>query len=116
MPIVANPSTHSYLDALEEVITDVIAPAASQIDRAAAFPRAGIDALGRAGLLGLVSALDVGGQGQAQRAAAMAVERLAKECGSTAMIVCMHYAGAAVIEAHGPRETREAIAAGRRRR
>lgn len=113
MPIVANPSTHSYLDALEEVITDVIAPAASQIDRAAAFPRAGIDALGRAGLLGLVSALDVGGQGQAQRAAAMAVERLAKECGSTAMIVCMHYAGAAVIEAHGPRETREAIAAGR---
>ena len=29
------------------------------------------------------------------------------------MVVCMHYAGAAVIEAHGPREVREAVAAGR---
>jgi alkylation response protein AidB-like acyl-CoA dehydrogenase len=51
--------------------------------------------------------------GQAHRAAALAVERLARECASTAMIVCMHFAGTAVIEAHGPREVREAIAAGR---
>jgi alkylation response protein AidB-like acyl-CoA dehydrogenase len=29
------------------------------------------------------------------------------------MVVCMHYAAAAVIEAHGPRDIREAIAAGR---
>jgi alkylation response protein AidB-like acyl-CoA dehydrogenase len=29
------------------------------------------------------------------------------------MVVCMHYAATAVIEAHGPREIREAIAAGR---
>jgi alkylation response protein AidB-like acyl-CoA dehydrogenase len=29
------------------------------------------------------------------------------------MVLCMHYAGTAVIETHGPREVREAIAAGR---
>ena len=29
------------------------------------------------------------------------------------MVICMHYAGAAVIEAHGPRDVRAAIAAGR---
>jgi alkylation response protein AidB-like acyl-CoA dehydrogenase len=51
--------------------------------------------------------------GQGPRAAALVVERLAAACGSTAMIVCMHYAATAVIEAHGPRAVREAIAAGR---
>jgi alkylation response protein AidB-like acyl-CoA dehydrogenase len=40
------------------------------------------------------------------------VERLARVCGSTAMVVCMHYAATAVIEKHGPREVRTAIAAG----
>src|SRR5919202_5202466 len=29
------------------------------------------------------------------------------------MVICMHFAGTAVIEAHGPRDVREAIAAGR---
>jgi alkylation response protein AidB-like acyl-CoA dehydrogenase len=103
----------SYLDALEPIIADVVAPAAAEIDRTGAFPRAALDALGQTGLLGLISATEVGGQGHAQRAATLVVERLAHECASTAMVVCMHYAGAAVIEAHGPRDVREAIAAGR---
>ena len=102
-----------YLDALEDVINDVVAPAAVEIDRTAAFPRAAVDALGHAGLLGLVSAAEVGGQAQGPRAAALVVERLARECGSTAMVICMHFAGTAVIERHGPRDVREAIAAGR---
>jgi alkylation response protein AidB-like acyl-CoA dehydrogenase len=40
------------------------------------------------------------------------VERLARSCASTAMVVCMHYAASAVIEVHGPEVTRRAIAAG----
>jgi alkylation response protein AidB-like acyl-CoA dehydrogenase len=102
-----------YLTALEQVIVEVVAPAAAEIDQTGAFPRVALDALGQAGLLGLISATEVGGQGQAHRAATLVVERLARECASTAMVVCMHYAGAAVIEAHGPRDLREAIAAGR---
>jgi alkylation response protein AidB-like acyl-CoA dehydrogenase len=61
----------------------------------------------------LISATEVGGQGQAHRAAALVVERLAQACASTAMVVCMHYAGTAVIEAQGPLDIRTAIAAGR---
>jgi alkylation response protein AidB-like acyl-CoA dehydrogenase len=102
-----------YLRALELVIEDIVAPAAADIDQTGAFPHAALDALGAAGLLGLISATEVGGQGQAHRAATLVIERLARDCASTAMVVCMHYAGAAVIEAHGSRDIREAIAAGR---
>jgi len=105
--------THAYLDALDTIIADVIAPHAVEVDRAGLFPRAALDALGAAGLLGLISASEVGGLGYGHRAAALAVERIAHHCASTAMVVCMHYAAAAVIEAHGPRTDREAIAAGR---
>lgn len=100
------------LDALDEIIGEIIAPAAEEIDRTGAFPQAALRSLGEAGLLGLISSGEVGGLGQSQRAATMVVERLAAACASTAMVVCMHYAGTAVIEAHGPLEIREAIARG----
>lgn len=106
-------ATSSYFETLEQVITNVIAPAAFEIDRTGTFPRAALDALGQAGLLGLVSAKEVGGLGEAHRAATLVVEQIGKYCASTAMIVCMHYAATAVIEAHGPRAMREAIAAGK---
>jgi len=102
----------SYLDALAPVLSQVVEPAAVQVDRHGAFPRAAVDALGRAGLLGLCSAREVGGRGEGLRAAAEVVERLAGACGSTAMVVCMHYAATAVVEAHGPRPVREQVAAG----
>jgi alkylation response protein AidB-like acyl-CoA dehydrogenase len=103
----------SYLDAIERIAEDVIRPAAPRIDQAGEFPRTAMDTFGRAGLLGLISAPKVNGMGQGLRAAAQAVERVAQECASTAMVLCMHYAGTAVIEAHGPIEVRKAIAAGK---
>jgi alkylation response protein AidB-like acyl-CoA dehydrogenase len=71
-----------------------------------------VEALGQAGLLGALSAAEVGGQGRGLRAAAEVVERLAGACGSTAMVVLMHYAAVPLLEAHGPRQLREAIAGG----
>ena len=59
-------------------------------------------ALAAAGLLGAVSAPEVGGLGLGFRGAATIVGRLAQECGSTAMVVCMHYCGTAVLEALAP--------------
>ena len=53
----------TYLHTLETIVTNTIAPAAQATDRDSAFPRAAIQALGKAGLLGLVSAKDVGGMG-----------------------------------------------------
>ena len=65
-------------------------------------------------MLGLLSAKEVCGMGEAHRAATLVIERLAQECASTAMVLCMHYCGTAVIEgANGPRDVREAIAAGK---
>src|SRR5688572_14738609 len=102
----------SYIDAVEGVIRDVIAPAAQEVDKTGSFPSAGIAALGKAGLLGLLSSRDVGGQGEGLDAAAAVIERLAGACGSTAMVTLMHYAAVGVLEALGPREVREAVARG----
>jgi len=103
----------SYLDTLEPVLAEIIAPAAGEIDRTAAYPQAALDRLAQVGLLGLVSAKGVGGLGEGIRAATFVVEQIARYCASTALVVCMHYAATAVIEAHGPRAVREAIADGR---
>lgn len=109
----AEPQKKSFdPDTLDRIISETVAPAAEEIDRTGAFPREALKALGDAGLLGLVSSTEVGGLGESQRAAALVVERLATVCASTAMVVCMHYAGAAVIEAHGSQTVREAIARG----
>lgn len=102
-----------YLAVLEPVVADVVEPRAAEVDRTGAYPRDALDALGRTGLLGLVSATEVGGMGQGFRAASAVVQELSRHCGSTAMVVMMHYAATPLIEAHGPRNVREAIAAGR---
>ncbi|HZI38887.1 MAG TPA: acyl-CoA dehydrogenase family protein [Acidimicrobiia bacterium] len=104
-------STH--LEALERVITEVVAPAATAIDEAGTFPSAGVKALGEAGILGLTAGTDVGGGGGSMRDGAEVVLRLAATCGSTAMVVLMHYAATAAIEAHGPEDVRRAIGEGR---
>jgi alkylation response protein AidB-like acyl-CoA dehydrogenase len=109
----AEPCARAFdLRAVDEIIAGTVAPAAAEVDRDGAFPRAALDAFGRAGLLGLVSSREVGGLGESHRAAAQVVERVASACASTAMVLCMHYAGSAVVEAHGPREVREAVARG----
>lgn len=102
----------THLSTVDQIATEVVRAHATRIDQSGAFPREAMDALGRAGLLGLVSATAVGGLGLGPRAAALAVERIARECGSTAMVLCMHYAGTAVIETVGPENVRRDIASG----
>jgi isovaleryl-CoA dehydrogenase len=101
-----------YLDALGRVIDEVVAPEAQAVDEGQ-FPVKAVEALGQAGILGLTTAADLGGGGQGMRAAAEVVEALSGTCGSTAMVVLMHFAAAAIIEAHGPDEVRTEIGAGR---
>jgi alkylation response protein AidB-like acyl-CoA dehydrogenase len=98
---------------LDAIATGVIADNAEEVDRDGAFPRAAMDAIAAGGLYGLISAPEVGGLGYGPGAAAAAVERVARECGSTAMVLAMHYAGAAVIEKYGPEPVRRDIAAGK---
>lgn len=104
--------SESYLTRLDEVIAAEIAPNAVRTDVEGRYPEENLAALSSAGLLGLVSATEVGGGGQGPRAATEVVGRIAENCSSTAMIVCMHYAATAVVEAHGDDTVRRAIAAG----
>lgn len=101
----------TYQERLQGVIAAEVEPNAHQIDTEARFPLANIDALKQAGLLGLVSAEVVGGEGQGPAAAVAVVRELAHHCSSTAMIVCMHYAATAVLEQLGSDEVRRSIGA-----
>ena len=99
-------TTPTWLEDIERLSEEIIAPAAAEIDATGAFPRDAITAMSKAGLLGLVSGKEVGGMGEAHAAATRVVERIARECASTAMVVCMHYCGATVIEAFARSEER----------
>ena len=101
-----------FLAAADTIAREVIQPLAATVDKEARFPQENIEALRKAGLLGLVSAKKVGGQGQGLRTAVAVAERIARECPSTAMIVVMHYAATAVIEQHGTESIRKTVAEG----
>jgi alkylation response protein AidB-like acyl-CoA dehydrogenase len=101
-----------HVATIDRIISEVIEPNAVRIDDEGVFPRANLDAIAAAGLLGLVSAEEMGGGGQGMKAATDVVGRIAEHCTSTAMIVCMHYAATAVIESFGAEDIRREIAGG----
>lgn len=102
----------SYRDALARVIEEVVAPGAAEVDARGVFPRRQIDALGAAGLLALMVPAEYGGGGEGLRAAAHVVGELGAVCGSTAMIITMHYSATAALAAGGMADTLTAIASG----
>jgi alkylation response protein AidB-like acyl-CoA dehydrogenase len=102
----------TYESMLERVSTDSVRPHAAAVDRDSAFPTESIRALAADGLLGALSSTDSGGLDLGLLGAARIVRRIAEECGSTAMVLTMHYCGVAVLEAHGPKEVRAAAASG----
>lgn len=112
MSLSEKPSRENYLDIVIEIIERIIEPQANEIDQRASFPRPAIEALGEAGILGLISGKEVGGMGYGFRAAVEVIEKIGSACASTAMVVCMHYCAVAVIEKYGPRKIREDIARG----
>lgn len=106
-------SLEGVLATLEPIVQTIVASLAPELDRQARFPAEAIAALGVAGLLGLTVPTAHGGLGMGLDAAAAVVERLARACPSTAMVVCMHYAGSAVLVAAGEAAVQREIAAGR---
>lgn len=113
-PVIPPPATapRDTTRALNQVIEDTIAPRSAEVDREGLFPAEGVAALGRAGVLGLLSTQAHGGTEASLAVAAQVVERLAGACSSTAMVVLMHYSATAVIEAYGDDDVRRAIAQG----
>lgn len=97
---------------LEEICSGPIAAHAVEVDKSGSFPRASIAALAGGGFLGALTAADAGGLGLGVRGAVEVVRRVARECGSTAMVTSMHFGGAAVLEKFAGVELRRAAASG----
>ena len=100
---------------------EAIAAEAGAVDAEGRFPRAGIDELARAGLLGVGLPQSLGGAGGGPLEFVEVVEQVAGACASTGMVYVMHVVGAQTLlagageeGATGPqREALEAMAAGR---
>jgi isovaleryl-CoA dehydrogenase len=100
----------SYQEALRTAIDETVAPDAAPVDQQGAFPRAAIDALTSAGLLAATVPAEFGGGGLGFSAATDIIRQLSTACGSTAMVVTMHYAATAALVATGQQEILREIA------
>jgi len=83
----------TVVDQAKQITEQVIAPAAAQVDADRTFPQAAIDALDRAGFMGLTIAPELGGMGQNLRVMCAVLDQVAQGCASTAMIYLMHLCG-----------------------
>lgn len=102
----------SYQEALSKIASEIVAPAAAEVDRTGSFPRDGVSALATAGILAITVPAEFGGGGLGLSAATDVVRQLSATCGSTAMIVTMHYAATAVLVATGNAKALREIGAG----
>jgi alkylation response protein AidB-like acyl-CoA dehydrogenase len=97
----------SILERVQEIATDIVAPAAESIDKNASWPEAGIRALQKAGMGGLTVPAEFGGLGQGSFGVAQVCEILGQECASTAMCFGMHCVGSAVLSAKATHDQNE---------
>jgi alkylation response protein AidB-like acyl-CoA dehydrogenase len=74
---------------------------ADQIDQARRFPRENLQALGKAGVLGLLIPVQYGGAGGGLAEMSQVLDAQAQNCASTAMVTLMHYCATMVIAAKG---------------
>lgn len=90
-----NADQQKIIDTARKVADEALAPQAADVDQSGSFPRAGITALGTAGLLGLNVPKEFGGMGEGLRTIAAVLDELSQRCASTAMIYKMHLCGVA---------------------
>jgi alkylation response protein AidB-like acyl-CoA dehydrogenase len=108
-----NADQQAIVDRARGVADATIGPNAERVDAEGAFPRESIDALGKAGLLGLTIPTDLGGLGQGMRVACAVLDEVAQRCASTGMIYLMHLCGVACYAAAPGRTERYLRAAAR---
>lgn len=91
------PEQQEQRDIAAHIAQEVLAANAEAIDREGRFPRENIDALGRAGLLGLAIDESHGGPGCDIVTTTMVSAELARGCPSTALCYHMHIAASLLI-------------------
>src|SRR5580700_7998416 len=94
------------LSKAREIADRVLAPAARQNDKEGRFSTEAVDALGRAGILGLMLPTEFGGAGLGPRTFAAVTATLAEADASVAMVYLMHVLGTATISAARPSAAR----------
>jgi isovaleryl-CoA dehydrogenase len=98
MPVLS-PSQDSLQTSARQLAEHVLHPRAAAIDRERRYPSDNLDALGAAGLLGLLVPAAYGGRGGTLTDLALVCEELGRGCASTAMCFLMHGCGSALIAA-----------------
>ena len=88
------------LDRLEGIARDVAAPNAADVDARSRFPQETLAALKEAGLLAAPIPQELGGAGLSVLELAELCSTLGKACGSSAMVLAMHYVQVACLARH----------------
>ena len=83
----------------ERLSKEMLRANADQIDQARRFPRENLQALGKAGVLGLLIPAQYGGAGGGLAEMSQVLDAQAQNCASTGMVTLMHYCATAAIAA-----------------
>jgi len=95
------PEFAAHLATLKAIVGDVAAPSAADVDANSRFPRETVQALQKAKLLSAPVPKELGGAGYGMRELATLCSTLAQACGSSAMVLAMHYIQVACMVRHG---------------
>ncbi len=94
-------STLDIVKRAADIGSEIAAPAADEVDRAARFPSETIDALRSEGMLSSLVPARLGGHEASLSEVGAATAALARHCASTAMIYAMHNLQVACLVRHG---------------
>ncbi|MBK0392185.1 acyl-CoA dehydrogenase family protein [Ramlibacter algicola] len=95
------PRFAELIDAVRKVATDVAAPQAADVDAKARFPIETLAALREYHVLSAAVPRELGGAGCTMEELAQLCSTLGQSCGSSAMVLAMHYIQLACIARHG---------------
>lgn len=92
----------ALLGSVRRIAQEIAAPNAGDVDANARFPKETLDALRDSGVLSACVPREFGGAGCTMTELAQLCAALAQTCGSSAMVLAMHYSQLACIARHGP--------------